>query len=146
MSKSKWHIPTSERLEAKCSPEPNSGCWLWTDHVSPKGYGYLKIGRKNRTAHRVAYETYIGPIPTGLHVCHKCDTPSCINPRHLWLGTNLENSMDSARKDRKAKKITRVQAEFIRDSYGPLAHTAEIFGITQGMVSMIRRGERWNHA
>ncbi len=74
-------------------------CWLWTASVSRDGYG--KFGHGGR-AHRVAYEMFIGDIEPGLMVCHSCDTPACVRPSHLWVGTNRENQLDARRKGRLA--------------------------------------------
>jgi hypothetical protein len=70
-------------------------CWFWIGAVSKNGYGAFIEGRGNvRTAHRVAYELAIGPIPTGQLVRHSCDTPLCMNPLHLLLGTDADNGRD----------------------------------------------------
>ncbi len=81
-------------------PEPMSGCWLWLRARIPEGYGHIAVDGKNLGAHRVSYETFVGPIPDGLWVLHRCDTPPCINPRHLFLGTHKQNVADSAAKGR----------------------------------------------
>ena len=79
-----------------------NGCWLWTGLFYSSGYGRL---RRNLTrsglagrAHMAAYQFYVGEIPAGLYVCHTCDVRRCINPEHLWLGTNQENQLDASRK------------------------------------------------
>jgi hypothetical protein len=83
-----------ERFMAKVSPEPMTGCWLWTAHVSKNGYGRFGIGRVVHEAHRVAYKLFKGSIPTELCVDHVCKVRSCVNPAHLRLLSREENTRD----------------------------------------------------
>ena len=87
-----------------------SGCWLWMG-TKRNGYGLFNIGSKSKSAHRVAYEVFVGPIPKGLHLLHSCDTPSCINPAHLRPGTHKENMAD-----REARRRRSVRGEQIGTS------------------------------
>ena len=75
-------------------------CWLWTASTTIKGYGLVWAGGKYRRAHREAYEAVNGPIPDGLVVRHKCDTPACVSPDHLELGTNADNTRDMMERGR----------------------------------------------
>lgn len=77
-----------------------SGCWIWQGASFTDGYGKCGWFGKTRRAHRVFYEVYKGAIPEGLLVLHKCDTPLCVNPDHLWLGTQNDNSRDMISKGR----------------------------------------------
>lgn len=82
----------------------DDGCWVWTGAKNANGYGILEWGGQMKRAHRLAWELTYGPIPKGLHVCHRCDHPSCCNAlKHLFLGTNQDNVTDRSRKHRTAK-------------------------------------------
>jgi hypothetical protein len=74
-------------------PEPNSGCWIWLRSVDTSGYGRLFIDKKQVSAHRTAYEVYIGPIPEGKEIDHLCRVRCCINPVHLEPVTDRENAL-----------------------------------------------------
>lgn len=84
----------AERFEAKYIPIPHCGCWAWTGFVKPNGYGQIGLGKRGMGiahAHRVAYELYVGPIPTGMTLDHLCRVRCCVNPDHLEPVTNAEN-------------------------------------------------------
>lgn len=88
-----------ERFEAKYVPEPNTGCWLWFGAELNYGYGQFR-NDGHALAHRWSYSHFIGPIPEGLIVRHRCDTPCCVNPDHLELGTYVDNMADKVRRGR----------------------------------------------
>lgn len=85
-----------ERFEEMYIPEPNSGCWLWIGR-SLKGYG--RFGGSHY-AHRLSFQLFNGPIPKGMWVCHRCDTPFCVNPQHLFAAPPRGNVMDCVAKGR----------------------------------------------
>jgi hypothetical protein len=148
-------------------------CWLWTGSKRYKGYGAIgyRVNGKNVNdrAHRFSYRLHIGPIPTGLFVLHTCDTPACVNPEHLFLGTNEDNVHDMMAKgkrvpamthcgdaaryirghDHHAAKFTEEDIRFIRQlyqeggwSYGTLAKR---FGVIFSTIQKIVKRERWKH-
>ena len=113
--------------------EKTEGCWLWRGALSRKGYGSFRadaIG--GRQSHRVAWELTHGPIPDGLFVLHRCDTPRCVNPAHLWLGTAADNSRDMALKGRAAS------GERHRETMLRVAARGERSGAARHPASMAR--------
>lgn len=86
--------------------EKTSSCWLWKAHKNQKGYGMFHY-KKDMSAHKFSYLLHKGDVPKTMFVCHKCDTPSCVNPEHLWLGTNKENVQDSKDKGRNIRPTAR---------------------------------------
>lgn len=130
------------------------GCWLWQAGKFPKGYGMVNIGRdingKQHTdyAHRVAFVLAHGPIEPGAVVMHACDTPACVNPAHLALGTQGDNVRDAAAKGHYnvpkpgIQKITDAQVAEIRASAEPSVVLAKRFSVSLPTISTIRRGLR----
>lgn len=92
-----------QRLMAGVQMVTETGCWLWTSKNNGRGYGQMSFNGKHTYVHRLAYQAFKGEIPHRMVVCHKCDTPSCCNPDHLFLGTTRDNSRDMVRKGRHSK-------------------------------------------
>ena len=90
-----------DRLLNKIKIDNNTGCWIWQGGKNNIGYGMIRDEKKMRTTHRVSYEEHTQTkIPSHLVVMHSCDTPLCVNPQHLSLGTRSDNSKDMMRKGR----------------------------------------------
>ena len=115
-----------ERFQSKLRVTP--GCWTWTAGVNQQGYGLIQVAGKLRKAHRVSYELHHGPIKPGLVVRHKCDTPSCVNPDHLELGTHKQNAED---------RDTRGRNHHARKTHCPRDHE-----YTPENTSVTRAGHR----
>lgn len=98
-------IPVETRLVRIGWDVGPTGCWIWRGAKKPTGYGFLGVtkenGRKSTVgAHVVSYQHHIGPVPDGMFVLHRCDNPPCVNPRHLWIGTQRDNMRDMVQKGR----------------------------------------------
>lgn len=138
--------------------EKSSGCWLWQAAKDERGYGRFGVGSHGaRLAHRVSWELVNGPLPHGMWVLHRCDTPSCVNPNHMFLGTHEDNMEDMAAKGRGRKnhptgerayraKLTLEQAQEIRRlraSGMTQIAVAQQFGIHRGTVQEITKGRTY---
>lgn len=89
------------RLLDNSIPVTESGCWIWLKGIQRFGYGAISINRKQKPAHRISYQIFKGEIFNNLFVLHSCDTSACINPHHLFLGTQKDNIQDCIKKGRK---------------------------------------------
>lgn len=90
-----------DRFHNSYTPEPNTGCWLWDKKIHESGYAKFYINGKMKTASRWILSAKIGrELSSNEFACHKCDTPSCVNPDHLFVGTAKENMQDALRKNR----------------------------------------------
>lgn len=143
----------SERLAARSKKNAFTGCIEWTGYAID-GYGSLRIDGRQALAHRVSYIESVGPIAPGLCVCHRCDNRRCINPAHLFLGTNRDNIDDMISKGRQRRpcgeknprsKITETQAKEILFSTSPAKTAAKSYGLSPGSIRQIRRGDTWRH-
>ena len=141
-----------EKLDFYTSPDPNSGCWLWVGTWSMKGYGNLVVKGKTYRAHRLQWERFNGPIPDGLIVCHRCDTPPCVNPDHLFLGTNKDNTLDAVSKGHIGagiingnSKLTESQVLAIRTDGRPARIIGDAYGVGASAIQHIKTRRTWRH-
>jgi hypothetical protein len=89
-----------KRFEKFFDKGPIDDCWVWKGALSHNGYGRFRTPTTHKKAHRIAYELYVGPFKEYLNVLHTCDNPSCVNPNHLFVGTQLDNTKDRDKKGR----------------------------------------------
>lgn len=94
------YLEAGERLWLRVNVADPGSCWEWQGTVNSHGYGTIRDHCLSRGCHVVAYESRVGPVPSGLMVCHTCDNRKCCNPSHLFLGTALDNNRDRVRKGR----------------------------------------------
>jgi hypothetical protein len=150
MRKQRTLVPLKTRFESKVKITP--GCWIWTGAKTGGGYGNIKHCGKVLIASRVSYELYCSAIPDGLHVLHKCDNPSCVNPDHLFLGTHCDNMHDMYHKNRReaatgerngASKLTQQKVLLIRNDSRASDKVGADFGVSGCLIRKIRRSEIW---
>lgn len=151
---------TEDRFLAKV--RKTDDCWLWTAAFITSGYPYglFRMGKGGmKLAHRVSYELFVGTIPDGLCVLHRCDIPSCVRPDHLFLGTYADNNQDASRKGRArtsprpgesnpAAKFTAEEVKAIWNAYAAggitQAELAKMYNTSQPVIGGIVRGESWS--
>ena len=129
-------------------------CWEWRGKRNPQGYGTYTHNDKTQGAHRWAYLEFVGEIPTGLFVCHRCDNPACVRPSHLFLGTASDNTCDRDEKGRGlpsikkgsangASKLTEAEVAAVYVSMTSGNKLAKEYGVTQALISLIKTGRKW---
>lgn len=156
-------MPVAERIKLNVTVRPFSGCWEWKGSKK-NGYGHTIIGsrtngtRKTVPAHRLSYETFVGLIPEGMEVCHKCDNPCCVNPDHLFVGTRQDNIDDREVKGRnrpqkgsrngmaKLTEATVMTARFERHQHGTsYQKLADKYGVSKRTMQNAVKGRTWTH-
>jgi len=157
--------PLQERMDGMTDRMPGHGpngdCWVWTGHLNNKGYGRINRNKIIVYAHRLAYELAFGSIPSGMEVLHRCDTPACVNPSHLFLGTQADNNRDCREKGRHScgvrprgeghggAKLTEAKVLEIRRAYeaGEMSQRqlATAFGVLRRSIMFILQRRHWTH-
>ncbi|MCW2405080.1 hypothetical protein M2336_001709 [Sphingobium sp. B1D7B] len=132
-------------------------CWPWLGPVNSNGYGRFSLRNSHILAHRQSYRLFKGEIPEGMNVCHSCDNRLCVNPEHLWLGTQSENLRDAVAKGRMKhpdtrgerngnRKLAAADVAAIRKMHSgglPKYRIAERFGVSPSTVGNIINGDTW---
>jgi HNH endonuclease len=145
-----------KRFKAKIDFNHPSGCHIWMGAIAKAGYGYFWINNKLRGAHRVAWEFAYGAISPKMHVCHHCDNRACVNPTHLFLGTNADNVADRITKGRARgnwrkgevhpkAKLTLQDVLTIRSSENSHATLGRKYGGGKSTICYIRARKTWRH-
>lgn len=143
-----------ERFYEKFLPRPSTGCWIWTGVRETSGYGRLYVttspGNYLRVrASRLSWELHVGPIPEGMFVCHRCDVRSCVNPDHLFLGTNADNVQDMTAKGRNGREGGALSIEQAREIDARLRNgerhfaIAKDYGVRSNSITAIANGTSW---
>lgn len=146
-----------QKLDSNSVFIPECGCKIWLMSTKPNGYGQVAHEGKLHYAHRLAFSLANGEIPSGMSVLHSCDIPSCINPKHLRLGTQRDNVADMIHKARKASsqgerngysKLSTSQVMEIKKRIvdGEAASAiADAFIVSRALIKDIEAGRRWAH-
>lgn len=147
-----------ERFLRSFSKEEGSSCWNWLLHLDRDGYGHMTIRYENgdilnKKSHRMAYSLLVGEVPDGMSVCHKCDNPKCVNPDHLFLGTQQDNMNDKQNKNRhhfgekhpmaKLKEEDVSSIKFKANSGSTHDSIAKEYGVCRQTISRIVSGSGW---
>jgi len=144
------NLPALDRFNMSYVKAAN-GCWEWK--AKHQRYGRLRVNGKITQAHRFSYLTFKGEIPKNINVCHKCDNTYCVNPDHLFLGTQKENHDDMVAKGRRASfvgekngnsKLTKQDVENIVISKDSLRKLAKQYGVTHCAIYQIKKRRSWN--
>ena len=130
---------------------PNA-CIEWQHARTSHGYGVKRLNGKNQYAHRIAWAEANGLIPKGAHVLHSCDNPPCMNPKHLFLGTQKKNNEDRHSKGRSARgvkmngaKLNDDKVRAIRKDTRSCAKIAADYGVSRSLIGFVKRGKIWGH-
>ncbi len=136
-------------------------CLIFTGYKDQAGYGIFRFNGKLEKAHRVAYQLMGSKISPGLHVCHKCDNPSCVQPTHLFIGTHMDNMRDMVRKGRNVspdikgvdrynalltpEAVKEIREAFKRPYRGLQKDLVEKYNVSRATIYKVVHRKTWNH-
>lgn len=153
----RYHLSLDERRAVLLSGYKSvGGCWEWQKYIDAQGYGQMQLHGKVVRTHRAAWILLVGEIPKGMFVCHKCDNRKCINPSHLFLGSQADNLKDAAQKGRMRRggqhgmaRLTEREVQEIRmlGKAEGVTHPyiARMFGVTRQAIQSIISRRTWRH-
>lgn len=122
-----------------------TGCWEWTGGKIRGGYGSICLAGRAQRAHRAAFVATYGAIPVGLCICHRCDNPTCVNPNHLFAGSQSENLRDAIQKGRRSvlDVATVLQIKSLLKQGISRKEIAQTYGTSKAVVTLIALGTTW---
>ncbi len=143
-----------QRFWSKVNKGGDDECWEWQGAIQSRGYGTIGFHGKTKLAHRISYELHFGKIPAGKCVLHRCDVRSCLNPKHIFLGTIKDNNVDMVRKGRQARnekngsaKLNWEKVQMMRELYKQGKTTykilAEKFEISEVNARAVIKEKYW---
>lgn len=148
---------TASRFHGYVKNNGDDWCWGWSGTKNKSKYGIFVVRKKKHLAHRWAYQYFIGQIPDGLWILHRCDNPECTNPKHLYAGTPLDNTRDAIARGRfkfppsnkgelhhsarlKSKEILQI-----RESPSSYSELSKIYGVRECTIIAIKKRKIWKH-
>ena len=150
-----------DRFHQLYSIDANTGCWNWTGGGNQYGYGGMNLYHKKMGAHRFSWTIHRGEIPEGLYVCHHCDNPGCVNPDHLFVGTQADNIRDASDKGRLVGRQGDVSGEnnnnskltpndvlrirMLLDGGWKQRDLGKLFGVCKSTIGNIATAKSWKH-
>lgn len=157
-----------ERFNEKYEVNQETGCWEWNGYLDKGGYGKMRFDGTQYRAHRLSHILFVGEIPEGMNICHRCDNPKCVNPKCLFLGTQADNIEDMQSKGRRRSAIgeragghvlNESDVRLIRLMFLRFPPTRNRFAISSGIqqfladwfqvhlrtIQDIRSGQAWKH-
>ena len=141
-----------QRFWEKVKKGGDDECWLWIGARNNAGYGNIKAEGKYINGHRLSYKIHFGEIKKGMYICHKCDNPSCVNPKHLFMGIPQENDNDKVKKQRQSRgekhpisKLTEELVRKIRKESGSHQSLSIKYNVSRRLIGMVKQKSIWKH-